>query len=119
MVPVPEKDQKLPVDVPPERRVLLCQRSGCSSGSSLAALGFCRHRRIFSRGPDDQGAEDAVDGREARVGVVPEEAGPVDDSELDLLPVAAGLALQRALVDKGDAVVLKFFFFFLKLLGRG
>lgn len=44
--------------------------------------------------------------------VVPEEARAIDDAELDLLPVAAGLVLQRALVDKGDAVVLKFFFFF-------
>jgi len=43
------------------------------------------------------------------VGVVPEEARTVDDAEPDLLPVAAFCILQRALVDKGNAVVLVLF----------
>ena len=101
MVPVPKQDQELLLDVP-ER--ILCR--------SFSALGFRRR----SRGPDDQGAEDAIDRRKARVRVVPKEAGPVDDAELDFLFVAAVVfsrVLQRALVDKGDAVVLCFSSLFL------
>ena len=42
---------------------------------------------------------------------LPEEPGPVDDAELDLLLVGVLQVLQGALVDEGDPVVLFFFFF--------
>ena len=102
MVPVPEQHDKLLFDVPQH----ILHRRGLALGCS-------------SWRPNDQRAKDPIDGREARVRVVPEEPRAIDDAELDLLLVAVfRVVLQRALVDKGDAVVLFFFFFFLVMVEK-